>query len=72
MTIKRPTLALILCALLFALVGWAAGRSTARVQWEYKYTCDISILQNYGDDGWEMVAAADRGAQVCVFFKRQK
>jgi hypothetical protein len=74
MKIERPILALTLLCLLFALVGWTAGRATSpgRVQWDYKQTCNMKDLPNYGDEGWEMVAATSSGPVTCVFFKRQK
>jgi membrane protease YdiL (CAAX protease family) len=74
MTIKRPILALILCCLLFALVGWTAGRATAPapVSWEYKESCSPKDMDKLGAEGWELVAAAQNGVVVCLFYKRQK
>lgn len=74
MKIKRPVLALILCALLFAVVGWTAGRSSALgpVQWEYKESCSPKDMDKLGAEGWELATATQNGVVVCLFYKRQK
>jgi hypothetical protein len=74
MKIKRPILALTLLCLLFALVGWTTGRSTATapVQWEYKESCSPKDMDKLDAEGWELVAAAQNGVVVCLFYKRQK
>jgi hypothetical protein len=84
MKIKRPILALILCCLLFALVGWTAARSTApaRVQWEYSrimFRDDPGAvakrLDELGADGWEIIQyypERDGGFLGLYLLKRQK
>jgi hypothetical protein len=50
------------------------------IQWEYKYNsitctldCDlVDILNDYGNEGWEVVSIIEHNLYFNIWFKRQK
>ena len=56
-------------------VGFARQAQEPRTRWEYQASCAHTSpfsLNTLGDEGWELVAAAQDGTVTCLYFKRRK
>jgi hypothetical protein len=69
---RRIALAAMLLVSLLC-VGFARQAQEPRPRWEYHTTCTRSpVLNQLGEEGWELVAATQDGNTTCLYFKRQK
>jgi hypothetical protein len=68
---RRITLAAMLLVSLLC-VGFARQAQESRPRWEYRATCARPVLNQLGEDGWELAAATQDGNTTCLYFKRQK
>lgn len=70
---NRIALAAMLLVSLLCVVGFARRAQEGRTRWEYKTACGRSIMLNQlGEEGWELTAATQEGATTCLYFKRRK
>jgi hypothetical protein len=53
-------------------VGFARQAQEGRTRWEYKAACGRPILNQLGEEGWELTAATQDGNTTCLYFKRRK
>jgi hypothetical protein len=67
---KRVLLAALLLASL-CCVGFAR-QAHERARWEYKMTCGHPVLNQLGEEGWELATATQDGNVTCLYFKRPK
>ena len=65
-------LAAMLLVSLLCVVGFARRAQEARTRWEYKAACGRPALNQFGEEGWELVATTQDGNTTCFYFKRQK
>lgn len=72
--LRRMRERILLAALLLVslvCVGFAR-QAPERTRWEYKMTCNRPVLNQLGEEGWELATATQDGNVVCLYFKRPK
>ena len=65
-------LAAMLLVSLLCVVGFARRAQEARPRWEYHTACGRPVLNQLGEEGWELSAATQDGNVTCLYFKRRK